>query len=79
MYFAKRYWLRMRKDKSIPHDGEVPASDLVEFLLRSHRSMGNLKVKDVEQAVKMYTQGKDTITMQEFQMFAMGKVYECKK
>ena len=48
LYFAKRFWLRMRKDKDIPHDGEVPAEDLVAFLMRSKHLLPRMKPKDFE-------------------------------
>jgi len=47
-YFAKRFFLRMRKDKDIPVTGEVPSEDLVDFLMRSKDKMPRLSKKDFE-------------------------------
>jgi hypothetical protein len=65
----------MRKNKDKTAEGElIPAksSDLVDFIMRSAKIMPGLRQKDVEAAVKMYTGGKETITLEEFQKFAMG-------
>jgi hypothetical protein len=38
-----RFWMRMRKDKSIKLDGEVPVKDLIDFIKNSKNLLPKVK------------------------------------
>jgi len=42
-YFCMRFWMRMRKDKSIKLDGEVPVKDLIDFIKNSKNLLPKVK------------------------------------
>lgn len=46
-----RFWMRMRKDKSITREGEVPVDDLIDFLLRSKNLLPKVKPDDFVKAI----------------------------
>lgn len=77
-YFCMRFWMRMRKDKSITRDGEVPVDDLIDFLMRSKSLLPKVKPDEFAQAILAYTHGKQTISLQEFQTFATGHIFDFK-
>jgi dGTP triphosphohydrolase len=57
-YFCMRFWMRMRKDKSIKMDGEVPVKDLVDFLMTSKNLLPRIRNEEFAHAIMGYSGSK---------------------
>lgn len=64
--------MRMRSEKAKPTSDPVPTDDLVNFLMKSQHLFPKFKESDIESAVRAFTNGRDTMTIDEFIMFASG-------